>query len=128
MNICSLNLNFLIDLSNIEPDPIVKKISDSIDIDYRKVMLSWGDWELVCTILPENLPKLQKLMNEINCPVYCLGKVESGTGKVWFKDKDESGELNYIASERFTQFSYFSHGIKDYFVKMQQEPLYISVK
>lgn len=113
-----------IDLSEIKPDPIVKKIADVAEIDVRKLMLSWGDWEIVCTVADNNLGDLQEVMRKLGCPVSIVGFIAHGNGDVWFHDQTGTGRLTYIASERFTRQSYFSHGLNSYLNVMREEPLF----
>jgi thiamine-monophosphate kinase len=112
-----------IDLSEVEPHPLVNKVADVADIDPRKLMLSWGGWELVCTVTESALPVLREVLAEFDCPIATVGWITEGNGKAWFHDKSAMGQLTYIASERFTRRSYFSHGLEAYLDIMRQAPL-----
>lgn len=113
-----------IDLSNVEPDPLVAKVAAAADIDVRKLMLSWGNWELVCTVASNKLERLRETMAEVGCPVAVVGFIHEGAGSVLFHDKTGTGLLNYIASERFTKRSYFSHGLQNYLETMRHQPIF----
>lgn len=118
------NIDLHIDLSKITIDPLVKKIAIEAGLDVRKLLLSWGDWELVCTATTDRLDPLLSVMQTLNCPIFSIGHVTEGKGNVWFHDQDKIGRLTYVASERFTSRSYFSHGLRNYLACMRNEPLY----
>jgi len=113
-----------VDLSDVEPDPLVKKIADVAGLDVCKLMLSWGNWELVCTIADEKLDAFREVMAGLGCPVSAVGWITEGKGNVWFHDRSGTGRLTYLASERFTRRSYFSHGLDGYLSAMRREPLF----
>lgn len=113
-----------IDLAGVEAHPLVKKVAAAAEIDVRKLMLAWGDWELVCTVTEDALPVLRDTLAEFDCTVAEVGWIAEGQGHTWFHDQSVVGRLNYIASERFTQRSYFSHGLAAYLDLMRREPLY----
>ena len=118
------NIDLHIDLSRIAIDPLVNKVAVEAGLDVRKLLLAWGDWELVCTATPDRLSPLLSVMKTLGCPVFSIGHVTKGKGNVWFYDQDKIGRLSYVASERFTSRSYFSHGLKNYLACMRNEPLY----
>lgn len=118
------NIDVNLDLTPVVPDPIVKKVADMVNIDVRKLMLAWGDWELVCTVEDHKLERLKEAMKAFNCPVSVVGTITEGNGEVWITDGAEKGRLNYIVSERFSKKSYFSHGLENYLHIMKTEPLY----
>ncbi len=113
-----------VDLSEVEPDSLVKKVANSAGIDVRKLMLSWGNWELVCTVADRDLDVLHEIMTGLGCPVSIVGWITEGKGDVWFHDSTGTGRLTYLASERFTKRSYFLHGLDSYLSAMRREPLF----
>lgn len=110
-------------LNALDPHPLVKRIAENAQIDVRKLLLSWGNWELVTTIAEEDLAEVQKLMSDIGCSVSIVGEVKEGKGNVWLDGDGGQQRLNYVASERFTRRSYFSHGLEGYLRLMREEPL-----
>jgi len=118
------SIDLHIDLSRIATDPLVKKVAGEAGLDVRKLLLAWGDWELVCTVTTDRLEPLLSVMKRLGCPVFSIGHVTEGKGNVWFHDQDKVGRLSYVASERFTSRSYFSHGLRNYLACMRNEPLY----
>jgi thiamine-monophosphate kinase len=121
---CGPDIDLHIDLRDVDVNPVVRRACDAAGIDVRKVLLSWGDWELVCTTSREQLPALREAMAMLDCPVATVGWVSPGNGNVWYHDERATGRLRYVASERFTKRSYFSHGLEGYLEIMKREPLY----
>jgi thiamine-monophosphate kinase len=113
-----------LDFSQVQPHPLVLRVAGKAKIDVRKLMLAWGDWQLVCTVRKEKLSILKKIMKGLECPVSVVGHLEPGTGQVWYHDGKGTGRLSFVASERFTPHSYFSHGLASYLKIMRQTPLY----
>ena len=112
-----------LDFSAFVPDPLVGQIAAAARIDVRKLLLSWGNWELVATIDPRDLSIVQTLMADLGCPVQVVGSVTEGHGQVWLANNGEPQPLNYVASERFSKRSYFSHGLAGYLHILRDEPL-----
>jgi thiamine-monophosphate kinase len=119
----SMGVDLHIDLKGVEVDPVVLQVATAHGIDVRKLLLSWGDWQLVCTARPELVETITAAMTAIGCPVSTVGWVSDGDGRVWLHDDQGTGRLNYVASERFTPRSYFSHGIEQYVDILRREPL-----
>lgn len=115
------NIDIQIDVTDIISEDVIQKISKATDIDVEKILLSWGDWQLVCTT--SHLEKLKTVMKELNCPIYVVGKVVEGKGNVWIKRNNCKQKLNYIASERFTESSFFSYGLDAYLDNLRKKPL-----
>ena len=125
----SNDIDMHIDLSNIIPHPLVSKIADISNIDVRKIMLSWGDWQLVTTVRPENIHKLLKIMDDLQSKVHIVGEIltseNTKTMSVLYKDSNHMGKLNYITNERFTNKSYYSYGLISYLNRLKNEPFII---
>jgi thiamine-monophosphate kinase len=112
-----------IDLSEVAVDPLVTKVAHAVDLDVRKLLLAWGDWQLVCTAPLAAVHDLRTAMADLGCPVHEIGWVAAGAGRVWHHDQDGSAQLNFVASERFSPRSYFTHGIEQYAATLRKEPL-----
>ena len=112
-----------VDLDPLVPDPVVASAAASAGIDVRKLMLSWGDWQLVCTAAPANVAAIRQEMTRVSCPVWEIGWVGDGRGMVWLHDAERTAPLNYVASERFSPRSYFTHGIAAYAAVLREQPL-----
>jgi thiamine-monophosphate kinase len=112
-----------LDLSDVAVDPLVAALADAAGIDVRKLLLAWGDWQLVCTVAPDRVDAVRAAMAGLGCPVHEVGWVSAGTGEVWLHEPDGTAPLNHVASERFTARSYFTHGIAAYAEILRAEPL-----
>jgi thiamine-monophosphate kinase len=113
------------DLEALEAEPIVTSVARACDIDVRKLLLAWGDWQLVCTADPRDVGDIRASMAELGCPVWEVGWTTDGAGRVWLHDSDGTRRLNYVASERFSSRSYFTHGIERYADILRDQPLTI---
>jgi len=122
------HIDLKIDLSDFKADSAVENIAEVSGIDIEKLLMTWGNWQLVCTVKREKMQHLQAIMRALECPVNVVGEVVAGSGKVWYKDLKQEGILNYITSERFTNSSYFSFGLEAYLNYLIHEPLVIPLK
>ena len=120
---CGSNIDIHLDLSDIQPDVAVLRVAKQFGVDVRKLLLAWGDWELVCTTEPINIPRLNNAMTRLGCPVNVVGWVGKGSGNVWLHESAGTRPLAYVASERFSIHSYFSHGLESYLRTMVNTPL-----
>lgn len=109
------NVDIYLDLAKTKPDKIVDTVSSELGIDWRKILLMWGDWELACTVSPEKLKALGEEMRSIGTPYSVVGKVKSGHGKVFIKDGTRYRSLHKMDNERFSGSSYFTHTLEETF-------------
>lgn len=112
---------------SLQPFPAVSRVAEAAGIDARKLMLSWGDWELVCTVHPEALYRVKLLMESIGTTCTDIGEVCAGAGKVWFEQEGKLGTLTNFASERFCGTSIFTHGLDAYLDFLRAEPLAVGL-
>lgn len=117
------DIDLHVDLSPAKPEGVVARVATAHGIDVRKLQLSWGDWQLVCTAEQAAVKDISAAMSEMGCPMRVVGWVTAGQGRVWMHDESGTGILNYVASERFTSQSYFTHGIEQYIEILRSEPL-----
>jgi hypothetical protein len=104
-----------IDLDRLDPSDTVSAVAKAIGVDARKLMIGWGDWQLVCTAECERLEEIHKVMAGLGCPVTEVGWVSEGKGLVWAHDgQGRRGLLGDFASTRFSSSSYFTHGLEEY--------------
>lgn len=122
------DIDIHVDLSPVQPDRLVTRVAAAHGIDARKLQLSWGDWQLVCTVERDIVGELSAALSEMGCPIWTVGWVTEGQGRVWMHDEMGTGTLNYVASERFTSQSYFTHGIEQYIEILRNEPLVLQAK
>jgi thiamine-monophosphate kinase len=112
-----------VDITSTDVHPAVLAVADQTAFDVRKLLLSWGDWQLVSTCSPGRFAALAEAVSTLNCPVHKLGWVSEGTGKVWYHDESGTGLLAGLPNERFTPGSYFSHDLNSYLALLRRTPL-----
>lgn len=116
-------VDFFIDLSSLKAHAGVQLVADKSKVDAEKLMLSWGGWELVCTVHSEAIHDLRKLVESLGARFSIIGEVKSGSGKVWIQSEDRVGPLANLASERFCGTSIFTHGLDAYLDFLRSVPL-----
>lgn len=115
-----------LDMEQLIPLPEVAEVAERTGIDARKLMLSWGDWQLVCTVSTEQVQPLHAAMAALDCPAMEIGWVSEGDGHVWVHDASgRLGRLADFASTRFSSTSYFSHGLDAYIHRLRNQPLFL---
>ncbi|NEQ55132.1 MAG: thiamine-phosphate kinase [Leptolyngbya sp. SIO3F4] len=118
-------VDIVIDSQSLMPHPSVKQVAARAAIDVRKLMLSWGNWELVCTVPSQNVDRVRQLIEGLGTSFSDIGEVAHGTGKVWLNEGSKLDLLNNFSSERFSNRSYFTHGLEAYFDFLKTEPIVI---
>lgn len=118
-------LDIVIRSSAMRPHQAVESVARAVDIDARKLMLSWGNWELVCTIPARAVTKARKIIESLGTAFCDIGEVQAGSGKVWLEEADRIELLTNFSSERFSQTSVFSHGLDAYYEHLRSQPLTI---
>lgn len=120
----SVDLN--IDLDRLDPSDPVSAVAKAVGVDARKLMIGWGDWQLVCTAERERLEEIHNLMAGLGCPVTEVGWVSEGKGFVWAHDaQGRRGLLGDFASTRFSSSSYFTHGLEEYEQRLRNRQLFV---
>jgi thiamine-monophosphate kinase len=105
------------------PEPCVSAAAAQVGVDPRKLMLSWGNWELVFTVPQNRFDDLHDLAQANNLPIAAVGEMRQGPGSVLLTRNGELAPLVNLASERFSRTSYFTHGIGAYADWLMQSPL-----
>lgn len=122
--LASLNqVDIILNDTSLRPHSAVQQVSTLAGIDARKLMLSWGNWELVCTVSPENYEKAKVLIESLGTPFADIGEACKGTGKVLIEQESRLGLLANFASERFCATSFFTHGLNSYVDLLRNTPL-----
>jgi len=125
MTLANVNkLDFNIDLKKFNPHEAVKWLCDIVNLEFEKVMLSWGNWELVVTLSSDKLDQASKILSQFNTPFTIIGTVSKGSGRVTATKDGKKGLLTDFGSYRFNKNSFFSHGIEQYFDSMFNLPLF----
>jgi thiamine-monophosphate kinase len=119
-------IDIVISSDSLLAHPVVKNVAELAKIDPRKLMFSWGNWELVCTIPAQAVKAAKVLIESLGTPFYDIGEVHTGSGKVWLRENGRTGLLTNFASERFSQTSFFTHGLDAYYEYLRNATLTIS--
>lgn len=108
-------VDLYIDLDQVTREPVVDLVADELGLDPRKLMLMWGDWQLVCTVPRSKKQSFETALKTMGTHYSFVGEVKSGDGNVFLRDGVEHTQLHRIDSERFSSSSYFSHELHEAF-------------
>jgi thiamine monophosphate kinase len=100
-------------------------VASRLDMPSLKLMLSWGDWQLVVTTREENQYKFEALARSFRTPVTLIGEMKTGSGCVLTRVDGAIKQLANLSSERFTGRSYFTSGIEEYMDWFIDAPLFV---
>jgi len=118
----SQGLGFLIEPERIKyPEPILR-FANEINIDPMRLILGFGDMQLVCAIKKDDLEIVQSEINAIGEQCTVLGTV-TGTGVLQIITDGRIGELSNFDNERLTADSQFTAGFDAYKARLLNQPL-----
>lgn len=104
-------VDIIVENETLIPKASVQAVASAIRLDPRKLMLTWGDWQLVATVRPSSIDAVRRIATSLGDPVHVIGHVERGGGDVRLRDGTKEGTLTNFTSERFTPASIFTHGL-----------------
>jgi thiamine-monophosphate kinase len=107
----------------LAPHPVVEQVAQRAAIDPRKLMLSWGDWQLVCTVRPQDANTVIASLQSTGTVCHDIGRIAEGSGRVVLEEDGKQRLITNFASERFSPTSFFSHGLEAYIAFLKQQPL-----
>lgn len=108
-------VDIFLDINNLQHESVIDKVADKTGIDFRKLLLMWGDWQLVSTIPKNNIDRVLSTLSDMKTPYSIVGEVKEGTGKVLFKDMGRYSKLFKFDNERFSKTSYYSKDLRQVF-------------
>ncbi len=111
-------------LTEPKPSSLVDKVASRFDMPSLKLMLSWGDWQLVVTTHEDNQHALEALARSFRTPATLIGKMKAGSGRVLSQVDGTVKQLANLSSERFTGNSYFTAGVEEYMNWFIDAPLF----
>jgi thiamine-monophosphate kinase len=116
------HVDVIVDADKLHPHPAVQAAAADWGVDYRKLMLSWGDWQLVFTSSKSNSDNVAETVRALGTPVLAIGSIQDGTGRVWLNEKGVHLRITNFSSERFSGTSFFTHGIEAYLNSLKTQP------
>lgn len=116
-------VDIVLDAGALCGHPAVSRVAEAAGVDVRKLLLSWGNWELVTTVRPGSVPAVRAALAPLGTSVTEVGEVTAGSGLVWVRQETGTERLNNFASERFSRTSLFSHGLEAYWTFLRDTPL-----
>jgi thiamine-monophosphate kinase len=116
------DLDFLI--REIDADPLVRAAADAAATEPLRLLLAWGDWQLVFTAPAAADAALVELARRHRFDLIKVGRAIAGTGRVGVESGGVRRWLNNLSSKRFRNTSYFSHGFPAHVAWYLDAPLY----
>lgn len=108
-------LDIFLDFNDICVDPVVHNVANCLRIDYRKLLLMWGDWQLVCTVPEHKIAQLVSELENLGTEFSIVGKTKRGKGNVFLMESESYQKLYKMDNERFSKSSYFTQDLKQVF-------------
>jgi thiamine-monophosphate kinase len=103
----------LVTMERVSFPPEVTRVSSELGVDPVRLVLGWGDWQLIGCVDPARENELRELGKHYRVPVHVIGDVRSGRG-VALEHKGKIAEMAPIDSQRFTKESWFTAGLEAY--------------
>jgi thiamine-monophosphate kinase len=116
------NAKVILDSSLLSPPTAVADVAEALSINPLNLMLSWGNWELVFTADPRNMPELRHYLDSQGVTFQEIGRLANGSD-VWLEEAETVRPLTYFGSDRFTNESYMTMGVMNYADWLIRSPL-----
>ena len=115
-------LDAILDLDSLVPEEPAIEVAERLKIEPIRLALAWGNWELVCTVPKGAADTAVRLSRVHEFPLKVVGEMTSGSGFVRISSNLRQTVTSF-ASERFSNTSYFTHGIRSYVDWLLNAPL-----
>ncbi|WMJ68346.1 AIR synthase related protein [Stenotrophomonas sp. 24(2023)] len=92
------------------------------DSDPVRLMLGWGDWNMVCAIDPVNFERVKLVAKSNDSDCIVIGVADFGS-QVYWGSGDHKTVVPRLESERFAKDSWFSEGIDGYVSRLMAIPI-----
>jgi thiamine-monophosphate kinase len=120
----SSGLGVEIDADNLDTLPLVREVALSAGVDALRMMLGFGDLQLVVTVDPSNLDSLRGLASEFGCAAIEVGRTLAAPDGQVFLNRDGSRRLMAnFDNERFASSSQFTAGFSAFRERLLKQPL-----
>jgi thiamine-monophosphate kinase len=112
-----------VDSIALTPPPGLVEVAAAAGVDFRKLMLAWGGWELVFTVANEHVQQVQILLQGADAPFRVIGEITGASPAVFLRESNGRQQaLSNFGSARFASSSYFSHGLSSYIDLLKEDP------
>lgn len=109
-----LDVHLSSDLESRQLATLVHNIASELNLPPLKLLLSWGDWQLVFAIRREAQEEFNGLIESMDTTITFIGSMVPGRGRVYLETGQGLRELQNLSSERFSERSYFTRGTAAY--------------
>lgn len=116
-------LGLTIDSGSIEVLPLVERVAKELELNPLRLLLGFGNMELVCCARPESEPLLRDIARRERVAVTSLGLVDD-TGGINLRMGKLVAKMGSFDNERFTPASQFTAGLAAYEQHLLSAPLW----
>lgn len=109
----------LLDLESLELMPEVRRAADEHDLELSRLVLSWGDWQLLACIPSTEAMRVREALTQIDAPFHLIGTITSSVGVRERHRTDTSPIVDLVGSKRFDPSSYLSAGLAPYVARLR---------
>jgi thiamine-monophosphate kinase len=99
-----------------------RDVAIRLGIEPVRLVLGWGDWQLVTVCAEENRDSLEACLSQLDVPWSKIGRVAS-ENRVSASYGEQRGSLMRLDSQRFTSDSWLTSGLDGYVNGLMGEPI-----
>jgi thiamine-monophosphate kinase len=110
-NICEASeCRIVVDMDDSKLPECVSKEAEIANLNPWNLMFFWGDWQVICTIAPENWERFEDVSADAHIAYTVLGTAEAGGPAVYANRGGKRELLRIIRNEGFSPVDYHSKG------------------
>lgn len=119
----SSSLGAVIRFEGFPIDPGVEASAARASVPLERLLLAWGDWQLVVAVTRDNVPSALAALEACGSSGFMLGELtdEPGLVEVWPGTFGERAVTDDLASTRFVDSSYLKDGLVGYVERLRRE-------
>lgn len=105
--------------SEIELDPVLRKVCDQAEVSTFKLGQTWGDWSLLVAVAPGDVDRARSALFRAGIGVRKIGCLTAEEGVLDIVDGTSKSRWDGIDQERFTSNSWHGDGIEEYIQRLR---------
>lgn len=115
------DVGVVIDYSLFQILPEVRAAASKYSIPLERLLLSWGDWQLLLSVPEASWSNVDSTLRDVGCTVFRVGRVISGQEirERWPGKWEERLLQESCESVRFHSTSYMSNGLDSYVERLR---------
>lgn len=110
----------VLDLDNLDSLPEVRRAAREHGLDHSRLVLSWGDWQLLVCTPGSEVGRVRDALETIDAPVHHIGTIASSEGVRESRGAESFPITDLVGSKRFEPTSYMSAGLEPYISRLRR--------